>query len=222
MANWVYLSYIINEKTPLYGGQKTFQFKRDKKIETGDSCNTMQWSMPNHIGTHIDFPRHFNEKGKTIDNYKADFWVINNISLIEIEKIKPAQLIFPDDLVLDSIQKSTELLLIKTGYSELRYERAYWENNPGFHPDVAEYLRERLKKLKIVGFDTISLSSYANRDIGRNAHRAFLDNTRPILLIEDMKLGIVNNKTKLNRVFINPMRISGADATPCTILAEVT
>lgn len=221
MTSWIYLSYTINQKTPLYGGQKTIKIKKDKRIENGDSCNSMKWAMSNHTGTHIDFPRHFSKNGGTIDDYQADFWVIENIGLIEIRNVKPAQILCPDDFNISSISKNTQLLLVKTGFSELRNDNIYWEKNPGIHPDVADFLRDQLPALKIVGFDTISISSYANRNLGRISHKAFLDNPNPILLLEDMSLGKVNKKLKLKRVFVQPLRISGADASPCTVIAEV-
>jgi len=38
------------------------------------------------------------------------------------------------------------------------------------------------------GFDSISVSSFQNRMVGREAHRAFLDPKAPILLLEDIDL----------------------------------
>ena len=39
----------------------------------GDSCNTMHLSFPNHSGTHIDFPCHFDKDGKNLNDYPASF-----------------------------------------------------------------------------------------------------------------------------------------------------
>jgi kynurenine formamidase len=221
MTDWLYLSYLIDDNTPVYGGKKTYVFKHDKKIKKGDTCNSMKWSLSNHTGTHIDFPRHFSENGNTVDDYQADFWVIDKIAVLEIEGTKPAQILAPNDFAMELVPESTQLLLVKTGFLKFRSNEIYWKKNPGIHPDVADMLRKECPDLKILGLDTISLSSYADRNLGRDSHKAFLDHNRPILLLEDLDLNQVDNNTALKRVVISPQRVSGADASPCTVLAEV-
>ena len=52
-------------------------------------------------------------------------------------------------------------------------------------------LRKEYSLIRAIGFDWISLSSYKNHELGREAHRIFLDPEKerhPILLIEDMVL----------------------------------
>ena len=86
---------------------------------------------------------------------------------------------------------------------------------------MAEYLRKTFPMLRIMGFDSISLSSFANRDVGREAHKAFLENDRPILPLEDMDLGRIENKSVINKVITAPMHVQSADGSPCTVFAEM-
>lgn len=53
-----------------------------------------------------------------------------------------------------------------------------------------------------MNMDFISISSLGARDIGRQAHRAFLE--RGILIIEDMKLGEVKEGRELAKVYYLP------------------
>jgi len=117
--------------------------------------------------------------------------------------------------------ENTDLLIIKTGFSLLRQEEAYWKNNPGFAPELAAFFREHLPHLRMLGFDSISLSSFAHRETGREAHKAFLDHPRPVLLLEDMNLSMVDGRFWLKRVIVSPLRVEDADASPCTVFAEV-
>ena len=73
--NVIFLSHAINKQTPLYGGKKSIILKRVKSIKKKDSCNTMHWSFPNHIGTHIDVPLHFMERGLSVTDFRPKNWI---------------------------------------------------------------------------------------------------------------------------------------------------
>ena len=75
-----------------------------------------------------------------------------------------------------------------------------------------------MPNVRVFGFDTISVSSFKHRDVGKQAHREFLDPKRPILLLEDMNLCDVNSQTKLERVLIAPLRIEKCDGLPCSVV----
>lgn len=221
MSKWVYLSHLLNTQTPAYAGGETFQSIKLRSIKHGDSCNTERWIMPNHIGTHIDFPRHFIEDGKSFSNYTPEFWVLHAVQLIDVSPVAPSRRIDEGLLNIDSIPVNTDILFIKTGFGEKRDTEYYWNDGPVFMPELADAIRLRCPHIRIMGFDTISLSSWSNRELGRVAHKAFLDHARPILLLEDMNLLMVDNKTAFQRVIVSPLCVSDADASPCMVLAEV-
>jgi len=214
MRQWLFLSYLLDDNTPVYGGGSVFQSLNDKDINKGDSCNKAQWTLSNHIGTHIDTPRHFSSKGNTLDYYPADFWVFYNIEIIDISPVAPGHILSMKDLPIENLPRNTQLLLIKTCFSNLRKKSVYWQDNPGFHPNLANYLRDNFPKLRVLGFDLISLSSFAHRALGREAHKAFLDHPRPILILEDMDLSQVSNDTHFNHIIVAPLRVNGSDASP--------
>lgn len=220
-TNWIYLSFPLNSTTPTYGGGQGFFEKKDKQMHRGDSCNTSQWSFSSHTGTHIDFPRHFAATGPAMDAYPPEFFMFETVFLADISVCKPGQIITPESLNLSKAPQQTDLLLIKTGFGAYRTDAVYWQENPGFHPDMAVYLRQHLPSVRVMGFDSISLSSFANRGLGRLAHTSFLDHDQPILLLEDMNLEGLTDAGRLRRVIVAPVWVTGADGAPCTVFGEL-
>ncbi|CAN2040219.1 arylformamidase [Candidatus Magnetomoraceae bacterium gMMP-15] len=221
MKQWIFLSYFLDDKTPAYGNGESFKSEIVQSINQGDSCNTVQWTFLNHIGTHVDCPYHFSRNGKKLSDYHADFWIFQKIHLLDLSPISPGKIIDLMPISINSISPEVELLLIKTGFSSKRHESIYWCKNPGFSPGLADELRINFKQLRAIGFDSISISSWTNRVLGRKAHKAFLDHDRPILLIEDMDFSSIEKNTSLEQVIVSPFQVKNADAAPCTVMAEV-
>ena len=221
MSKWIYLSYSLNRETPAYGGGDSLKVQHEKSMETGDSCNTSYWSLSNHLGTHIDFPRHFVQAGKTSGDYSPEFWIFHSPFILDISPIESGVIIEPESVDMNTVPDNTDLLVIKTGFCYLREKDIYWGNNPGFAPVLAFFLRKHFPHLRVFGFDSISLSSFAHRETGHEAHKAFLDHPNPILLLEDMDLSIVDSGIKLKQIIVSPLRVEGADGAPCTVFAEI-
>ena len=220
---FILLSYLIDKNTPMYGGQKGFFLKESSSISNGKSANTSHWQLPSHLGTHIDFPRHFYNNGQTIEDFDLDFWVFKNrkIQLLEVKSNKNDYLIKPQDIMKSQFNKEAELILIKTGFGKYRIKRKYWEKNPGISHELADWIKNIFKNAKIIGIDCISISSYQNREIGREVHKKILDPKDPILLVEDMDLSKINKHTEFKSILITPLMIKSADGCPCTIIADV-
>ena len=222
MSNWIFLSYELDSSTPMYGDGDRFKNDHLKQITKGDTANLSHWSFTNHIGTHIDVPFHFIQEGKTLSDYTPEFWIIRNTSLIDLTPIDPGEILNTKSLLPYFIPDDIELLLLKTGFCQHRYNETYWKYGPIILPDIAEYLRKNCPQLKLLGLDTISVSSYSERETGRKVHRAFLSGEQPILLIEDMDLSCVNANTSFEQVIVSPLRVNKADGSPCTVFADIT
>lgn len=222
MRKVVYLSHPLSPTTPAYANGNTLRIEEGNSIINGDSCNTSVWHLPNHLGTHIDFPRHFIQDGKTVTDYPPEFWIFNSPFLLDIAPVRPGQIIVPDDIDFAGIRNDADLLIIKTGFCEYRKDNVYWESNPGFDPCLAELFRLKLPLLRVIGFDSISLSSFSNRELGRKAHKAFLNNEGAILPLEDMDLANINRNTLLHEVIISPIVVEGTDGAPCTVFATIS
>ncbi len=218
---FIYLSHVLDETTPAYGDGASLIREQGNQMAAGDSCNTQVWHLSNHIGTHIDAPRHFCRDGAFLDTYPAEFWVCSSVFCLEAGDIKNKDIISPSSLPLDEVPENIDFLLIKTGFGDLRGTREYMMENPGFDPDLADGLRSRFPKLKMIGFDSISLSSFASRSLGRMAHKAFLDHEAPILIVEDMDLSQIGQGIAIQEVMVMPVRVKKSDAAPCTIIARI-
>lgn len=120
-----------------------------------------------------------------------------------------------------SDKSSFELLIVKTGQCHQRSKDSYWQNNYGISPEVADYLRINFPNIRIMGFDIISVASFSERSIGKQAHRKFLKPEHPILLLEDMDLTALRKSSKIVDIFVAPMRIRNCDGLPCTVVASV-
>jgi kynurenine formamidase len=218
----LYLSYILDENTPTYGNRNKFNMIKKSDISKGDVANDTTVETTVHIGTHIDMPYHFFEDGQTIEDFDCRYFNFKNILFIELT---PEELVIKDELLkqLDKIKDKNnyEFLIVKTGICYKRDTQEFWESNYGFDPSIAVYLREKFPNIRVFGFDSISVSSFAHRMIGREAHKAFLDPSNPILLLEDMDLTKVDKNTKIKSMTIAPLRIAKCDGLPCTVIAEI-
>ena len=82
----IFLSYFLSESTPTYGGaERTIIFEQERSIERGDTSNNLKFIFPAHVGTHIDFPRHFSVDGKVCNEYPAAFWMFSKVGFIECQ-----------------------------------------------------------------------------------------------------------------------------------------
>ncbi len=216
MPQIILLSHSLSEETPLYGGEQSISIKSKTSITKGDSANTLTLNFPNHTGTHLDVPRHFFNDGNTLSDYPPEFWIFNKPQLVDIP-CDENYLITPNDFN-NSLIANTDLLLIRTGFEQYRFQEKYWKYNPGLSSTFAHWVREEHPNVRAVGIDTISITSYQNRDDGRNAHQGFLgknDNSDPVMLIEDVSLIPITGN--INQVIISPLFIENGDGAPCTI-----
>lgn len=218
----IWLSHIIDKNTPLYGGRvENLSIYKTSSIDEGKIANDTRIETTVHVGTHIDMPYHFHKKGQTIEDFGIDFWFFSKPLIIDF---KPENYIIEDDLIsiLKEIQDvGYDILIVKTGLCHIRDERAFWEYNYGFSPSIYEYLKEKFINIRVIGFDSISISSWQNRDLGRISHKVFLNPESPILILEDMDLRKITKSIKLSEVIIMPFRISQCDGLPCSVFGVV-
>lgn len=214
-----FLSYTLNPKTPTYGNRNEFKIGKQSAIVQGGTANDSTIETTVHIGTHLDMPYHFYENGQTVTSFDADFFHFSKILFLEVH---PKHYVIKEDLIhqLEKIDDcGYDILIVKTGACHYRESEKYWNENYGFHPDVYDTLVSRFPKIRIFGFDTISVSSFQDRPMGKEAHQRFLNPKNPILLLEDMDLTEVDTSTNFSSIIIAPLRIEQCDGLPCTVIA---
>ncbi|MGA1597659.1 MAG: cyclase family protein [bacterium] len=228
----LYLSHCLAADTPRYGNSGALELKQTKCLQCGDTSNNTDLLFGAHTGTHIDAPLHFDPEGAPLESFPPEFWICEHPWLIE-QEATPGEIIGLERWLsaLERVPEDTDLLLVKTGFEQHRAEpgasSTYIFQNPGFAPEVGLWLRTH-RKLRMIGFDFISLTSYTDRPLGRIAHRAFLAQNPegasgpladPILIVEDMHLADLTAVPK--RVIVAPLRYTSADGAPVTVLAEL-
>ncbi|MEI6153722.1 MAG: cyclase family protein [Deltaproteobacteria bacterium] len=214
---YCFLSHIIKDKMQIFGGKATVDISCVKSIIAGDSSNVFNFTMENHWGTHVDSPRHFFDNGPKITDYPPTFWIFQRPTVLDV-KLRPAELLNDIDM-LKTVPINTDLLLFRSGWSSCRDQDIYGKENPGIHPDVGLFIRRHFPKIKAIGIDWVSVSSFQNRELGRETHRILLDpqgEGQPVLIIEDMDL--TKDLSLLFQVWAIPLRIAEVDSTPCTVI----
>ncbi|HEB9305753.1 TPA: cyclase family protein [Campylobacter coli] len=220
--NFIYLSYFLDQMTPTYGNKEKIKLAKKSSIERGDIANHTIVTTSVHNGTHLDMPLHFFSSGQSIEDFCCSDFIFNHVLFVEIDS---------SDLIINHnlIQKMSEVenkikfeaIIVKTGLCYKRDREVYWKENFGFHPNIADYIRQFFPNVRLFGFDSISVSSFSNRELGRVAHKSFLDPKKPILLLEDMKLNNLSEKTNIKKLIVAPLRIKNSDGLPCTVIVEV-
>lgn len=205
-----YLSFFINEKTPAYGGSiNEFSLEPKSSIKNGDTANSKEITMNNHIGTHIDFPNHFSDEGKKSTDYPPSFWIFNKVGFVNCNI---------DDFLLKikNLNSDIEILILKTDFGLFRDSDIYWKSQPVIPSSYAKILKDFFPNLRVFGFDMISLTSKLDRDEGKKAHKEFLLKN-DILVIEDMNL--INLDNCPTKIIVSPFQASELDGAPCTVFA---
>ena len=213
-----FLSHVLDATTQSYGNREKPRVEQRTFLANGDSANSFGLTLPTtHLGTHIDFPFHFFNDGRKIAEVLPNECIFNSVHLIDIP-CNEAKLIGPADFQ-SPIPVNTELLLIRTGYEKYRGEEKYWNDNPGISHQLPIFLRKNYSKLRCLGIDAISITSWKYRSEGRDAHRHFLNKEgdgKPICIVEDMSLNKVSGP--FESVIILPILIERIDSSPVSVL----
>lgn len=217
------LSFMIKEDIPLYGGKLPCPlFTENSSISDGDTSNSYLLTLHNHSGTHIDAPKHFIDSGRPIYDYSIEELTFQNPVLVECP-VGASSLIFPSDLeyACQSLSEC-DCLLLRTGFEKYRNQDRYIFENPGISSETIFWLRRNYPEIRCIGIDCISISSFSHREEGRFAHRAAFQTSvemgPPLLLIEDMKLSVVENGSFFTLIVV-PWQIEGIDSAPCNVIA---
>ena len=206
----IYLSYFLEESTPVYGGEVcAFSIEQIKSIGKGDTSNNSLLRFPSHIGTHVDFPKHFSDDGASCNDFPPEFWIFNKVGFLHCSISD-----VPDKI--HELSEDLELLILKTEFGSVRGKVEYWSGQPVIPADFAGMFKQAFPKLRMFGFDLISLTSKLDRNEGKKAHLQFLIENN-ILILEDMDLSSLRSTPQ--RVIVSPLQVANADGVPCTVLA---
>ena len=206
----IILSKQIRNNMPIYGGVFNNNLLLNKSISNGDSCNETSITFGFHVGTHVDFPRHFVKDGNFGSNYNY-FNIYKNPVVVNCHIID--SLMYIDDTLM--FDTNAECVLI------VATDDGDKSNNlltSGLSLQSAASICDNLPNLKAVLLNTVSISSINNRQIGRDVHKLFLN--KGVLIYEDCDFSHANMIS--NESILYTFHIFGLenDGSPCVIYSN--
>jgi arylformamidase len=201
------ISLLLGKEDVCYPGDTPYSRKEASSIWKGAAYNLSSLTLSSHAGTHIDAPAHFLKKGKTIDQYLAQYFVlpVHVIAVEDKDSIKPESL---QNLDIES----GDALLFKTfnSISGLSCNGSLSEKFV-YMSEAAAHLCVDLK-VGLVGIDYLSIDRYS--DEAAPVHRILLEND--ILILENINLRNVSAGDYT--LFCPPLKIMDGEASPVRAL----
>ena len=230
-AKVVDLTYTINDKTPFWPGPKyePFRLKTIATLEK-DGVLSKVFSMPEHLGTHIDAPNHFAKKQPSVDQIRtADLFapgVMIDITT-KCEQNADTMLTLADIRAWEKKHgpiPAGAIVFLKTGWARHWRNVARFQNRdvrgklhfPGFSPESARFLIGR-RKVKAIGIDTLSIdrglsSDFQVHHIVNGAGRYALENVANLKLLPARGFYVI----------VAPIKIETGSGGPARIFAVLT
>ncbi len=109
------LSQPLNQDAPFWPFYPPFEVKYIKrKAEHGVNAQYIQTS--NHMGTHLDAPRHFVTGGKTVDQIPLE-WLYGSGVIVDISgEMEELELFTPELLESKADIQNGDILFVHTGW----------------------------------------------------------------------------------------------------------
>lgn len=185
------LSQPLNQDAPFWPFYPPFEVKYFKrKPEHGVNAQYIQTS--NHMGTHLDAPRHFMTGGKTIDQIPVE-WLWGDGVIVDMTHLDELDVFTPEDLESRAEIREGDMLFINTGWSRHAQfgsepdEEKYIHRHPGPHASICPWLIA--KKIHIWGVDMISTDHPMNLPIGRFLGAGGLEHWKKVRALAEAKFG---------------------------------
>ena len=193
MTNNIYdLSQPLNQDCsfwPFYPPFEVKYFKR--KSEHGVNAQYIQTS--NHMGTHLDAPRHFVTNGKTIDQLPLQ-WLWGPGVIVDLSDALDDLDIFTPEMIEERVEvREGDILFIHTGWHKYSFlspegdEERYIQRHPGPHFSICDWLLA--KKIHVWGVDMISTDHPMNLPIGRFLGKGGLEHWQKVRARCEEKFG---------------------------------
>ena len=164
------LSQPLNQDFPFWPYYPPFEVKYIKrKAEHGVNAQYIMTS--NHMGTHLDAPRHFVTGGMTIDEIPLE-WLYGPGVIVNLADELDELDVYTPEMIEKRVEvREGDILLLHTGwhryaqFGEQPDEEKYIHRHPGAHRDMVAWLLD--KKIHIWGVDCVSTDHPMDLPIGR-------------------------------------------------------
>ena len=230
-AQVIDLTYPLNEGNAYWPGNRYQPFKHETiaRLET-DSVFSGSYSTPEHLGTHIDAPNHFEPNQPSVDQIPLSQLIGPAVVIDVHSKItsNPDYQVSVDDVLNWEAQNGSipkgAIVLMHSGWgwrwdSYPRYKNADATGAlhfPGFSKEAALFLAEE-KGVKGIGVDTLSVDHGPSKDFA--VHHVF--NSRGKWILENL-----DNLEKLPpkgiTLLVAPIKIEGGSGGQARVWALVS
>ena len=177
------ISRELYHRTPSYPGHPAiihgvWKSHEDSFAETGNvhGLSSMFITMPDHAGTHIDAPRHFDKRGIPISEYPLEKCIVPGIC-IDLRHIAPRAEITPDDLEAAvkkagvAVPKGGTVLLCTGHHARTFPRKEYSTDNSGVDVAATEWLARQ----GVVHFGIDSMRPGPDGKVNLLVHKACFD-----------------------------------------------
>lgn len=193
-----------------YEGDPPFRYVTKISVNPNDpeSYNLSIMELSTHTGTHLDPPRHFAKRGKSISDISLELLC----GLASVVDVRHAGQKITAEILENLDLKGVERLLLKTiNCSYL--DRPFTLDYAHLTVDGAEYLRDKTK-VKLIGIDYLSIETYPSP--GFRVHRTLLEARPPILILEGIDLRAVEAGDY--EMYCLPLRLKDGDGGPARVV----
>ena len=227
-AHVIDLTHTLDEDTPYIPVPGTFPFKKSAIATVAQSgVAAYRWEIHEHLGTQIDAPIHFFERGLSLDLLTADSLVV---PLVVIDVSARAQS-NPDASVTVAdieawerrhgrIVEHAAVMMVSGWDSRIKDAKAFVNMDasgamhfPGFSPEAVAFLAQA-RRVSGIGVDTLSLDP--GLDITYAAHKAWLSTGKwGVELVANLRQVPPAGAT----VFVGAVKVKGATGGPVRLIA---
>lgn len=199
----------ISENLVTFPGDPCYQVSQEASLEEGSHFHLNRLSLGNHTGTHIDFPSHVIQGGKTSNDFPIDSLIGSGLIIEVPEQVNSVTKNFIEKLPI----KKNDFVFFKTANSKISKHAPFNDKYVYIEPDAAlELLR---KEVKIVGIDYISVDKYESEDLP--VHKCLLSND--VLIVEGLELN--NVPVGRCKIYIMPTKFNNLDGLPARVVAKL-
>lgn len=190
---------MLNSDVAEWPGDTSFQFNLNWTKQQSGSVNVGQFTTSTHIGTHIDAPFHFDDKGEKVHELPLENYIVEAI-VIDVSG--------QDVITRESLRKvditAAKAVLFRT--NAWTNKSVFPEEIPAFEVEVVEWMVEN--DVVLFGVDLPSVDAITSKDLPM--HHALGKAGRYIL--EGLVLNDIVEGTY--SLIALPLKIEGADGSP--------
>ncbi len=228
------LTHALDADTVYWPTETGFVLEKEfaGRTERGYFYAANKFSSPEHGGTHLDAPRHFSERGRTVEQIPLS-QLKGPAVLVDVSAACAAdrdyQVRVPDFTAWEARHgaiPAEAIVLLRTGFGKFWPDRKSYLGTdergaqavaklsfPGLSPEAARWLVEK-RRIKAVGLDTASIDRGRSKTF--ETHRVLAARNVPVF---ENLAGLELLPEKGFEVLALPMKIRGGSGAPLRAVA---